>query len=270
MIQVYDFQKEFGTHKAVGVEEVVEDALRKGIDIVSVISHGNYFRALSQAADRLARDKLRVVNLVNWRPQTACEVQIEDKRILRDSREREAYLAQRLTGAGKIADYTDFIPEALRTKAREVVASAPNYVSLGIGSGKLFVTLLDAVRKKQLKTRLVGIVPKGVNGVFPENNLLFRDGNLFFRQLPDTIADCLATPYTSFAPEIRGSREEGHLIYAASNPDFSRAWSEASAKGHISEYGGSAGFVLCNPNIRHDLEIREDSDVLVINTGRGY
>lgn len=273
-VQVYDFNKNGRTHKSLGINEVVDDAVLNQVDTISMISSGNYIRTLiGEIRQRGLENRVKVVNLGNGnRGIEGCnEVEIEKNRVLRDSEEREQYVGKRVLDAGKVKDYTDFTPRAYELKAEEILASNPDYVSLGVGSGKLFLALKKVIQEKGLSTKLVGILPKFENGVFNQWNLYEKDGKLFFKEFdPKSPADKLVCPYTAYGPKIVDSENQGHILVEAETRDFKRANKRARKQGLEAEVSGSAGFVILDPKIRSQYGISENSSVVIVNTGRGY
>ena len=240
------------THKSIGIEEVIQDALDSEVDTISIISSGNYLNAILEEVKR-RNVSLKVVNLVNKPLGKGIELLMEGKKILRTPEEREDYVEQRIPGKAK--DYTNFIPKALEQEAEKMLASNPDYISLGVGTGKLFVTLYRKIKEKGLKTRLFGVLPKGENGVFNEGNFEFT-----------SLADKLTAPYTSFRDELLQAQSEGHILFEAEEKDFLKAKKEARKRGYKEEISGSAGFVLYDDEIKAKYGI-DSSNILVVNTG---
>lgn len=268
MIRHYDFGNRWKTHKGIGVEEIVADAQANGINTISVVSSGNYLGAILEAT----RDTgLRVVNLVNWPLESKCEeVLIPPRRILRDASEREKHVSAELVDAGKVRDYTDFISEGLKERAAEIVATGPEFIGVGLGSGKLWLALEEAIVSQGARTKLIGVVPRGENGIFNEGNLEVVDGTMIYHAYnPTSIADKLSTPYTSYKPQIVNAMQRGHKVIEVENPDFRKALKIARGKGFAAEASGAAGFVLYDEGIRERCGITEESEVLVISTGNG-
>ncbi|MDD5193245.1 MAG: pyridoxal-phosphate dependent enzyme [Candidatus Nanoarchaeia archaeon] len=273
-ILVYDFNRNGRTHKSLGINEIVDDAIANGVETISMISSGNFIRTLlSEIRQRGLERRIQVVNLGNKPFGLDClEVAIEEQRILRDSDEREEYVRERLVACGKVKDYTDFTPRAYALKAEEILESQPDYVSLGVGSGKLFLALRKVIEERGLSTRLIGILPKGENGVFNEDNIYSDEhGNLHYKKFsPKSLADKLVCPYTSFKDQILEARNHGHILIEVSNRDFKKANRRAKRRKLKAEISGSAGFVLEDPRIRRQYGISEDARVVLVNTGRGY
>jgi len=263
----YDFFD--GTHKRQGVSEVVGDALSNGINTISVISSGNYVRAiLEEVEKREAQDKLSVVNLVNSPHNSPClELIVGNNKILKDSAEREAFVSTNIPELGIVKDYTDFIPQRYGEVAEEILTVNPSaeVISLAVGSGKLFISLYRKMKELGLKKRLVGVMPRGENGVFNDGNLIEEDnGTLHYLDFnPTSVADKLSCPYTSF-------KEEGHVLLEVEDEDFLQAYQNASRFGLLSEVSGSAGFVLINSDkFSKTIGKYPEHQILYVSTGRG-
>lgn len=273
-IQTYDFNKNGRTHKSLGINEVADDVTSNDVETPVFISSGNYIGTfLGEIRQRGLEERIQVVNLSNHRLGLECqELLIDPTRVLRDAKEREQYVRERLGISGKVKDYTDFTPKAYETKAGVILEGNPDYVSLGVGSGKLFLALRKVIKQKGLKTRLIGILPRGENGVFNDDNLYEdSEGNLHYKTFePKSLADKLVCPYTFYKPELLQAQREGHILIEADNKDFKRANKAARKKGLESEVSGSAGFVVLDPKIRQKYNIPEDSSIVLVNTGRGY
>lgn len=271
-IRVYDFNAFGRSHKSVGVDEVLQDALDRNVDTISIISSGNYIGTiLFEVRKRGLEGKFRVVNLVNGKSSLEDEISMGDNLILRDSEERAAFVERVLGDAGKVVDYTDFQPKAYESEAENILGSNPQYIGLGVGSGKLFLSLRKMIQEKGLRTKLVGILPKGENGVFNDDNLHEKNGGLFFRRFNSrSPADKLVCPYTFFKPQLLEAVGDGHLLVEVSNRDLRKANRKSRKLRYDAEVSGSAGFVLYDSKFRAANGIPEDSEITVINTGRGY
>ncbi|MFH1500771.1 MAG: pyridoxal-phosphate dependent enzyme [archaeon] len=271
-IKVYDFEKQTGsTHKQLGVYEIIQKAREEGADTLSVISSGNYVGEILRAIRGQGLDsELRVVNLVNRKAKSDLELEIEGSRILRDAVERQAHIAERL--GGKVIDFTDYIPRALERKAEEILQESQDHISLGIGTGKLFVAIKRAIQSQGLNTKLVGVMPRGENGVFNDANLYEdENGDLHYRKFnPRSFADKLTCPYTFFKDEILQARDEGHILLEVSNSQLRQANRAAKKQGCRAELSGSAGFVIYNSRVKEKLGISQDAEILAINSGYGY
>lgn len=265
------------THKSFGVEEVVDNALRDNIDTICLISSGNYVQAVyDELSGRNLQRDIRLINLSSnpssnkpWE-----EVEIEGRRILRNARERACYVRDKVKGAERIRDYTDFRPRVYRTIARDILNEDPSYVSLGVGSGKLYLALLEEIRKRDSHTMLVGIVPKWENGFFNDENLYQEGGKLFYHEFdPQTIAKKLACPYTRFKSVILNSLEDAreglHRLIEADNEDMIFAAEIASRRGMIGEASSSAGFLIEDQDLRREWGLKEDCHCVIVFTGRG-
>ena len=273
MIDVYDFMARGGTYKDVGSPEMVTDAVRREINTICVISSGNLSSSLlKEIRNRGLEEKIGFVNLVNQKPREKYDVQIPPRRILRNDAEREAWVRDQVSGAGIVKDYTDYIPESLRGVAEEILEGEPDFVSLGIGGGKLFLSLYNVIKQKGISTRLIGVVPRKDNGVFNDEKLIEEEGNLMFRgKIYGSVADKLATPYSHYKRALLEAMRNGHFIVEARNRDFVKANREAVKKGYEAEVSGSAGFTILDKSFvrRHDLPLTPESHVRVINTGKG-
>ncbi len=274
-----------GTYKYLGTNEVVEDALKEGVDTISVISKGNYLRGIALEIQKRAHGKRpKLVNLTNLHLNETEEIPhreiiVEKNRILRYEAERAAYVHLKMPDAGKVKDYTDFqliaycsLAYAILTPflERELKRRSPDqeYISLGVGSGRLFLALADRIRKDGLATKLIGVLPKGENGVFNDHNLIEVGGHLYYKSFSSrSVADKLACPYTLFKPQLLQAITEGHQFLEATNDDFFIAWKVGAGLGCQGEQSASAGFVLHNKKNREKLKLQENALTTVLFTG---
>jgi hypothetical protein len=275
-VKIYDFNKRFGTtHKRAGIDEYISYALSKNADTIAVISSGNLLMELKDAIKRSGR-KLNLINLINEscrRSQGA--ITMENGRILRDAGEREEYIAkfgkQSGMNYGKVVDVTDFIPKAYGEESEKILKSNPDYVSVPIGSGKNFISIYRKIKEKGLATKLVGFVPKGANGVFT-NSLYEEDGNLFFRKMPSkSIADKLVTPYVygDFKKEIFEAINSGHIVHELTPAEERKAVRESKHYDVKTEPSSSTAFYIVNKRLIKERGIKDDSNIVIVNTGKG-
>lgn len=295
-IGIYPLMQEGGSHKNLYASEVLDDAIQNGIDTISVISSGNFLAAIAGEIRR-KRSKIKLVNLVNTplkhtvSEEDFTEVVIKDNRILRTRAERENYVRMRLSEVGKVRDYTDFnacyvfsplvvsfshlftplvaSPEvnAVREHLGYDVPSYPDYISVGVGNGGFFLDLAKTIKRYRAPTKLIGVLPKGENGVFTEeSDFLIKDGLLYMTSNfnPRTNADKLSCPYTSFGQQLLDSREEGHIFYEACNNDFERAFNLGRGLGLVGEVSSTAGLVMHDPQVRKRLRLSEKGNLLAV------
>lgn len=271
------------THKALGVEEVVDDAVTNGVQTVSVISSGNYVRTIvEELRARNLSEQISVVNLTNRHldVEGCAEIPIGGQRILRDSQEREKYVAAHLQRKGLFRDYTDFQPRAYKRTAERILgvgqAEPPDYISLGVGSGKLFLALEEVIRTHGLKTRLVGILPRGENGIFNDDNLEERDGMLFYKRFePRSVADKLVCPFTSFKPQLLEAQQRGHIFAEVGNRELSWAYGLLVVREAFKDFGtrgepsASAGCVIEYDGFAEKYELDANGRAVAVFTGVG-
>ena len=276
-MKVYDFNEITGsTHKRAGIDEIVDDAQKRGVVGICTISSGNYVREILDEVERRGlQGRLSVVNLVNpeyvGTDQRTIELEIPFGRVLRDNKEREEFVRLSLDSpCVHVRDYTDFISRSLVVHAQRILQDNPDYVGLGVGAGKLFVVIAREIRRNGLRTKLVGFVPQGENGIFNDDNLYEKEGKLYYcRYIPKSSADKLSAPYTSFKPEILDLLRQGHELIEVREDSLIQANELAKERGYNSEVSGSAGFILEDSLIRKRLRIGKNSRTKIINTGDG-
>jgi threonine synthase len=280
-ISVFDFNQHGGSHKAVGIDEIIADVRRLQVDTVVVISSGNYVQMIIDGVrTNHLEERVRIVNLVNRPLGFPCvEIAMSGKIILETAQQREAYVETALgeTG-GKVKDYTDFRPRAYAEHARSILATKPDYVVVPVGSGKLQEAVYEEIECQRLCTKIIRVVPKGENAIFTidrqtgvDNLYRQKDGTKCYRVFdPKTPADKLACPDTALALKMRQEIEEGHPVYEATPEQLLRANREALRLDYEAEVSGSAGFVILDAKVREELGVGCDDRIVVVNTGRGH
>jgi hypothetical protein len=274
MISIHDIQARTGsTVKQTGIDEVIDYALEKSANAIAVISSGNYIRAIKDAVHKRELEKqLKIVNLVNThRNPDDLEVLIEEHRLLKDAEERQAYVKEHLPDIGNVVDITDYIATSLKQEAQVILSKNPDYVALGVGTGKLYVALADIIKQQGLKTKLVGVLPNGENGIYNDDNITTdQDGKMHFKTFePKSLADKLVTPFTHYKQRILDSLQDGHQLVEVTNTDFKRAHKAAKKHDVQAEISGSAGFILYDDKMRKQLHIPDTASITVVNTGKG-
>ena len=272
--KLYDVYGFGAKMKSFGVAEVVINAQNRDIDTICMISSGNYLDAVLNTIDGFGvKNAPRVVNLVNSPTgrDDHTEIVIEDQRVLMNAAEREEYVREHLPDAGTVKDYTDFIPSAMKGYISTYVVgrNLPEYFALGVGTGKLFLTLYEIIKEKDLDTKLIGVVPRGENGIFNQDNLFVdREGRMHYKEFdPTSVADKLSTPYTIFRDQVLSTTSEGHMIVEASNAELLEANVDIQHFEQTCEISGSAGFVVSSPLVRVQYGLPNDAHVRIINTG---
>ncbi len=271
MLRMHNFEKFGRTYKSIGVEEIVDDALHNEVDTISVISSGNFLASIRSEVQKRGLTGLSVLNLVNKKTRRGGELRMPKKRILRDANEREGYVMKTAPEKGKVKDYTNFIPQALEIEIEKILSTNPEYVALGVGSGKLFTTIAKKIKEKGLVTKLIGFVPRGENGIFNDKRVYEnKKGHLKTKQFKyRSVADKLSTPYTWFKENIKAAIIDGHIVCEANNSDFKKAYKKAKGLGEVCEISGSAGFIALSDKFKERYNIEENSNIVVLNTGQG-
>lgn len=256
--RIYNFHDiSAATHKEVGVAEIMDDAIARGLDAVVVISSGNYIQALS---DEGQIRSVKVLNLVNDKPREDYEIRIEQGRILRTPEERvEAILASGFQG--NVKDYTDFVPTAYAEHANKILEGRPDYVLCPIGSGKLWLSIVRRIEEQGLETRVVGFAPAGKNPFFHE----FREGEEWNLR---SLADKLTSPYTALKEEVL-SKAPTHRVFELTEREILRAYAKAQRRGVICEPSGAVGFAYYQRRIKKELGISRKDSVRIVSSGSG-
>ncbi|HLC51977.1 MAG TPA: pyridoxal-phosphate dependent enzyme [Candidatus Nanoarchaeia archaeon] len=257
MYHIYDFQKITGaTHKDLGSEEIILDAMKRDLKAILVISSGNYIDALRRCGDRL-NPRLKIYNLTSKETKHQFEVRIPTGRILRTHPERIEVV--RTSGfTESIDDYTDFIPTSYAIHAREIVSENPDYVVTPIGSGKLWKSIVEAVGRERRDTTVIGIAPKGKNAFIDSSQII-----------KGSIADKLTAPYTKLAKDIADKCKNKHKVVEVTEEELSRSLVTARGKGFYVEASGAAGFVVFEDEFRQREKIADESKIVIVSTGRG-
>ncbi|MBT3814464.1 pyridoxal-phosphate dependent enzyme [Candidatus Woesearchaeota archaeon] len=258
-IHTYNFADITGaTHKELGVDEIVDNALSKDLEGIVVISSGNFSFAIQEEITR-RESSLKLFNLVGRKSRSNSEIEIPNGDILKTNEQRVSVVRD-ATGLNiKIQDYTDFIPNAYGVHAEVILASTPDYVLCPIGSGKLWLSIVRKVQSLDISTKVIGVTPKGRNAFFL-NNLT--------RNL-DSVADKLTAPYTHLREEVL-AESPNHIVAEASERQLKKAYNKAKQRNIECEPSGAAGFVVYDQKFCNQHEIDKSDDVVVVSTGKGF
>lgn len=293
-----------GTQKAIGIEEVIQDAIDNGVNTICAITNGNYGASLKDVVEnhnwKVSSDEdLKLVSIVH--PDTdqrilgglkginsvpfLCEAM---KTTWLDPVDREKYVKERLEQSGLdpgvVKDYTDFIPNAYYENARGILEKDFDFIFIPVGTGKSFVALyrtLEELKKKgkEKKTKIIGVVPKGENPIYHTFVFERQEDVKVVKKIegfnPSSIADKLVCPDTAYNEEIKRAKSEGHAVLEVDNKAFRKADRAALGYGHDLEYSGSASFVALDKKVKSALSeqgigIGKGDNVGLFATGKGF
>ena len=253
-IEVINFHDITGaTHKELGAQEAISDAIDRGLDAICVISSGNYIEALREASG----ERVEVFNLVNREAVDDFEIEIPKEVILKTPSKR-VDLVRSKGYVGNIDDYTDFIPEAYSNHALKILESSPDYILCPAGSGKLWVSIVKEVEAQGLGTRVIGVTPKDKNGFYESVEDCFQK----------SVADKLTAPFTSLREDALAMAPK-HIIAEVSERELKSAYAKAKREGIICEASGAAGFVIYDRKFRREYDVDDDDSIMVVSTGLG-
>lgn len=228
--------------------EIINEAMRLGVDKLALITAGNSGCSLASLAkgtsllivcivdkniDPAMKDLLKKIS------HDVIEVNLQHKilrpeEVISFAREKEEEVIWEVTN-GYDQSYVPIVAELRNLN--------PDYIVTPVGSGESFVGLVNGVDLYRMKTKIIGV------GVQNQSY---------------SIADKLYTPWTPYNKAMTAIEKRGHIIYRLSEEEVRRAYT--MAKGKIScEMSSAVVFAAIE---KHNFQT---SDTIVfINSGRGH
>ena len=186
---------------------VVQEALRLGVDKLALITAGSNGYSLAT----LAPEEIKVVAIVDRSLSASVkrylskavyqliELNLQHK-ILRPE-ELISFVREREDEV--IWDVTNGYEEGYVPIVAELKELNPDYIVVPVGSGGIYVGVVEGVRRYRLKTKVIGI------GV--QNTL-------------KSFADKLYTPWTPYTKVMAKYHEAGHTIYRLDENEVKETW----------------------------------------------
>ena len=236
----------YGTWKDRKAKLVLERALDEGVKKLCLITSGNTGYSIASLAGLCGIKVICFVDRNSSKKIKARLRRIAYKVIEFDARKRivkpeELIKAARSGEREVVWDVTNGYSEAYEPLIDEIAKHKPDYLVCPVGSGEAFVGFYDGIRKRRLKTRLVGVAPR-------EN---------------PSYADKLARIWSPYTVKINRIRRAGHTLLKLSEKDIKASYQEYR------------GYLRCEPSscivwkAIERLNLPRHKNVIVINSGRG-
>lgn len=235
----------YGTAKDRRNQFIVEEALRLGVDKLALITAGNNGYSLAKIAGKDIRivaivDKQVSAQLKKLLAETVYQV-IEVNLQHKILRPEEVIAFSRELEDEVIWDVTNGYEESYISIVAELRDFNPDYIVVPIGSGGIYVGIVEGVKRYSLKTKVIGIGVQNTTNSF---------------------ADKLHTPWTPYFKVMEKYNKLGHTIYRLTETEVKQMWKKYQ---HTSSLEPSSTVVfaaisLCN--------FQENDTVVFLNTGK--
>jgi|SRR3989344_3829782 len=240
-------ENEYGTIKDRRNKVIIEEAQRLHVDKLVLITSGNSGYSLAKMAQGSGIKVVCVVsrrldefikNILKEVSYQVLEINL-DQKILRPE---ELITIARETDEEVIWDVTNGYEDAYISIIKEIAGELkPDYIVCPIGSGGIFIGLVEGARHFLLKTKIIGI---GTNEAY------------------QSYADKLSTPWTPYARAIENAVKDGHLVYRLSESDIKEIYKKYKNYGNFEPSSAIIFGVF-------DMHSFKSSDsVILINSGR--
>lgn len=247
----------FGTFKDRRNRLIVEDAMKRRVDKLALITSGNSGYSLAKLAERIG---VKVVCIIDEKTNHDITKHLEKySQVVKVDLSKKIFYNKDVIGLAReeaeevIWDVTNGYDAAFQSIIKEIKKEDPDWLITPVGGGEAYVGLYEGLKKYRMKTKLVGA---GVHRL--RNNRLELFGG-------PSIADKLYTPYmyTRYKEIIEISLKEGHLYIQVSEEQIKDAHKRVSSI--IScEPSSAAAFAALS-----ELDVARDSKIIVINSGKG-
>lgn len=238
---------EYGTIKDRRNHVIIEEAQRLHVDKLVLITSGNSGYSLAKMAKGTGlkvvcvvsrRLDERIKKLLNEVAYQVIEINL-DQKILRPE---ELITIARETDEEVIWDVTNGYEDAYVSIIKEIARDLkPDYIVCPIGSGGIFIGLIEGVRHHLPKVKVIGV---GTHDAF------------------QSYADKLSTPWTPYARAMENAVKEGHYIYRLSENQIKNAFKKFKNYGNFEP---SSTVVFGALDV---YPFKPDDVVVLINSGR--
>lgn len=224
---------------------IVEEAVRLGVDKLALITAGNSAYSLA----KLITSDLKVMAIVDRsvspevkQKLSSCvyqmiEVNLQYKilrpeEVISFAREREDEV---------IWDVTNGYEESYIPIVAEIRHLRPTHIVVPVGSGGIYVGIVDGVQRYRLNTKVIGI---GVQNTYK------------------SFADKLHTPWSPYTKVMSKFHSLGHPIYRLTEPEIKTNWQKYQ---HVADLEPSSAVVFAALT-KH--QFNQNDVVIFINSGR--
>jgi threonine synthase len=247
----------FGTFKDRRNAVAIKRALEAHVNKLALVTSGNSGYSLAKLAEGTG---LKVVCIVDEKIDqrvkeslTKCayhvsEIDLQSNIFLPEDVVR---LAREDVGE-TIWDVTNGYENAFESIVEELRKENPEWLITPVGSGEAFVGLYEGLRRRKMRTKLVGV---GVHSLC-DHQLSLHAG--------PSIADKLYTQYTPYKARIEAILRDGQYYVQLSDEKIRKAYERVR------------DLVSCEPSAAtafgalSELNIDKESRVIVVNSGKGF
>lgn len=237
----------YGTIKDRRNEIIVKEALRLGVDKLTLITSGNNGYSLSRLAEYTSIKVTCIVNktvsdeIFKKLSEVAYQVikiNLQDK-ILRPE---EIVTFARERDDEVIWDVTNGYEESYGAIVNEILSQVPNvdYMVVPLGSGGIFVGMAEQLFRSNHSAKIIGVGPKANY---------------------DSFADKLSTPWSPYTKAIEGYEKRGHAIIRLSESEIRKMYLHYR---NICNCEPSASVVFAAPD---HFKFKKGNTVVFINSG---
>jgi len=241
---------ETGTLKDVRAKEIIIHCMKNKIDKIVLITAGNMGYSLGY----FSRDTpIKIVNIIDKNLKNSIKNKLKSvsHKVIGVNLQDGLYNSREIIDLGrespneKVFDATHGFYKSYENLVDNFLLLNPDVVITPIGSGATFLGLCSGIRKKGMKTKVVGIDVKNKNSSF---------------------ADKLTDPLNPYNKLLREEIERGNQIIKISEQEAKLAYE--SAKNNSLNMEPSSSIVL-HYLIKNCGEHTKLGRILILNTGRG-
>ncbi|KKU82159.1 MAG: Pyridoxal-5'-phosphate-dependent protein beta subunit [Parcubacteria group bacterium GW2011_GWA1_47_8] len=237
----------YGTIKDRRNETIVKEALRLGVDKLTLITSGNNGYSLSKL---ISETGIKVTCIVGKTVSEEIYKKLSDvayqviKINLQDKilRPEEIVSFARERDDEVIWDVTNGYEESYGSVVNEILAKLPNvdYIVVPLGSGGVFVGMAEQLYRSSHNAKIIGIGPKANY---------------------DSFADKLSTPWSPYTKAIEGYERRGHTIIRLSESEIRKMYLHYR---NICDCEPSASIVFAAPGY---FKFKKGDNVVFVNSG---
>jgi len=237
----------FGTIKDRRNKKVLEDAIRLHVDKLVLITSGNNGYSLSRLAKNTTIKIVCIVsrNLDNETKELLKNVSYQvielnlEQKILRPE---EIISIARENDQEVIWDVTNGYEESYISIVEEICRKIiPDYIMCPVGSGGIYIGIIEGVEKYCPKTKVIGI---GTQSTY------------------QSFADKLSTPWTPYARAIENKILQGHFLFRLSDEEIKKTYLQYK---NIASVEPSSSIVFAAPS---HFKFKPSDKIVFINSGK--
>ena len=238
----------FGTIKDRRNFRIIQEANRLKVDKLVLITSGNNGYSLARFANTYTQIKVvcvvskniseEIKNLLRTVSYQVIELNLDHK-ILRPeelvafAREKEDEVIWDVTN-GYEENYIPVLDEITKEMT-------PDYIIVPIGSGGIFLGIIEGIEQRGLKTKVIGIGVQNTNHSF---------------------ADKLSTPWTPYAKALQNYQKIGHSIYRLNEDEVKKTFKTFQ---NTVDCEMSSSVVFAAP-LKH--KFKSDDKIVFLNSGK--